>query len=79
MLQSTGFHCYPKIQCSYDTCCKPKWHKAKEYPRFPKVPIMSLCFYKRPTLVPIFANQKKSKEDFRFYKKSHYHTNRDLS
>lgn len=39
---------------------------------------MSLHFYKRPTLVPIFANWNKSKEDFSLLqkkKKNHYHAN----
>lgn len=27
------------------------------------------CFYKRPTLEPVFENVNKFKEDFRFYKK----------
>lgn len=31
--------------------------------------LMPLSFYERPTLVPAFANQKKSEEDFRFYTK----------
>lgn len=32
--------------------------------------VRPLCFYERPILVPIFANWKKSKEDFCFYKKT---------
>ena len=28
-----------------------------------------LRFYERPTLVPVFANRKKSEEDFHFYEK----------
>ena len=38
-------------------------------PHFLKVHFMSLPFYKRPTLIPVFANQKKSMEDFQFYEK----------
>ena len=40
-------------------------------PHFMKVCVMPLCFYQRPTLVPVFTNQKKkkSKDDFCFYKK----------
>lgn len=30
---------------------------------------MLLCFYEGPTLVPVFANQKKSEENFTFMKK----------
>lgn len=30
---------------------------------------MPLCFYRRPTLVPVFANQEKSKVGFCFYEK----------
>lgn len=33
------------------------------YPAFP------VCFYGKPTLVSVFTNQKKSKEDFHFYRK----------
>lgn len=28
-----------------------------------------VCFYEKLTLVPVFTNQKKSKEDFHFYRK----------
>ena len=35
---------------------------------FPKVHFMPIYLYERPTLIPIFANQKKSKEDFCFHK-----------
>lgn len=35
---------------------------------FSKVHVMPLLFYGRPTLVPVFTNQKSSKEDFRFYR-----------
>ena len=38
-------------------------------PFFSKVLFRTLCFYKRPTLVPIFTDQKEFKEDFHFYKK----------
>ena len=34
-----------------------------------KVHIIPLCFYKRPMLVPSFANWKKSEEDFSLWKK----------
>lgn len=37
-------------------------------PHFLQVHTMPLGFYGRPTLEPDFANQKKSKEEFRFYK-----------
>lgn len=30
---------------------------------------MPLCFYRRTTLVPVFADPKKSEGDFHFYKK----------
>lgn len=36
---------------------------------FSKVHITPLHFYKRSTLVPVFVNWKKPKEDFHFYKK----------
>ena len=36
-------------------------------PHFSKARFTPLHFYKRPTLVPVFANRKKSKEDFQFY------------
>ena len=35
-------------------------------PCFSKVCFIPLCFYKGPTLIPVFVNQKKSKEDFCF-------------
>ena len=35
-------------------------------PCFLKVCIMPPCFYERIALVPVFANQKKSGEDFHF-------------
>jgi len=37
---------------------------------FSEVLIIPLCFFERPTLVLVFANQKKSKEDVCFMKKS---------
>lgn len=37
--------------------------------RFLKVHFMLLCFYERPTLAPVFANQKKSKRIFTLTKK----------
>lgn len=30
---------------------------------------MPICFYERPTLIPVFANRKKSEEGFHFYEK----------
>lgn len=38
-----------------------------------KVHITPLQFYERPTLVPVFPNQKKSKQGF--YEESRYRTN----
>lgn len=38
-------------------------------PCFLKVQIKPLSFYKRLTLLPVFTNQKKYKEDFNFMKK----------
>lgn len=38
-------------------------------PAFLKFAVILLSFYERPTLVPVFSNGKKSKEDFHFYKK----------
>lgn len=43
-------------------------------PCFPKVDVLPFHFYERPMLVPVFVNQKKSEEDFCFYKKNHYCT-----
>lgn len=39
------------------------------FPSHPKVHFRPLGFCEGPTLVPVFTNQKKSKEDFRFYEK----------
>lgn len=39
------------------------------FPSYPKLRLMPLHFYKRPPLVPVFAKQKKFKDDFCFYKK----------
>lgn len=44
-----------------------------------KVHTVPLCFYKRPTLVPVFTEEEKSEEDFGFYEKSSDHTNGVLS
>lgn len=33
-------------------------------PTFQKFVLYHFAFYKRPTLVPVFANRKKSEEDF---------------
>ena len=38
-------------------------------PRFSKVHLAPLHFYERPALVPVFAKQKISKEDFHFNEK----------
>ena len=38
-------------------------------PYFSEVHFMTLCFYERPTLVPVFANWKKFNEDFCFLEK----------
>ena len=38
-------------------------------PSFAKVRLTPLDFQDRPILVPVFANRKKSKEDFTFTKK----------
>lgn len=51
-----------------------EWASAAIYictgiPCFPKVHLMPFHFYER-TLVPVFIKQKKSKEDFCFYKKN---------
>lgn len=35
-------------------------------PTLAKVHLAPLCFYERPMLVPIFANQNKSEEHFHF-------------
>lgn len=37
------------------------------YPLIFKVCLMLLCFYKRPSLVPLFSKCQKSKEDSYFY------------
>lgn len=38
-------------------------------PHFLKVYVMPLCFYERPTSVPLFTNWKKSNNSFAFVKK----------
>lgn len=38
-------------------------------PHYSRVFTTALFFYKRPTLVYVFDNQKKSEENFRFYEK----------
>lgn len=43
-----------------------KWNTG--FPYYQKVWVTALCFYERPTLVPVFANTKKSEEDFCFYR-----------
>lgn len=52
-------------------CQLDSWHPSlvQVCPAFRKVHVMPLRFYERPTLVPVFANRKKSEEDFRFYEK----------
>lgn len=40
-----------------------------DVPRFKKVRVMTLGFYDRPTLVPVFANRKQSEGGFHFYEK----------
>ena len=37
--------------------------------QFSRISFTALCFYKRPILVPVFANQKKFKKDFHFHEK----------
>ena len=66
--KNTGFPHYPKVDYSYKTFCKPKWQKPERIPHFLKVHITPLCFYERPTLLPVFDNLKKSEEDFHFVK-----------
>ena len=44
-------------------------HFLQVSPIFLKVRFMPLCSSKRPTLITVFTNQKKSKEDFAFTKK----------
>lgn len=34
-----------------------------------KICFLTVHFYERPTLIPVFSKQKKSEENFRFYKK----------
>ena len=46
----------------------PVYHTS--IPHFSKIHFTPLCFYERPTLVPAFTNQKKSKEHFHFYEKA---------
>lgn len=40
------------------------------HPHFTKACFMPLCFYKRPAIVSIFPDRRKSEEDFCFYEKS---------
>lgn len=49
-------------------CKQAKCPSAYEYiksgtgiPHFPNVCVMPLCFYEKPTLLPVFANGKKYK------------------
>ena len=44
--------------------------KVTDIPCFSKVCFPPLCVYRRPTLVPVFANQEESKGGFHFYKTS---------
>lgn len=59
------------LQFSFDKEIKGYFDRKPLYsiPCFSKVYFTLLHFYKRPTLVPVFANQKKF-EDSCFYKKS---------
>ena len=63
---NTGSPRYPKVERFYEAFRKSKWRKVKSIPDFRKVQLTTLCFSERPILVPIFANQKKSEEDFHF-------------
>lgn len=45
------------------------WKPVHRYPPLFKSLRYTYCFYKRPMLVPVFTNQKKSREDFRSCKK----------
>ena len=54
---------------SISNCGSQFWFGITGSPCFLKVHFIPLPFYKRPTLVPVFTNWKKSKEDFCFYKK----------
>ena len=48
-------------------------------PCFSKVCFTALCFYERSTLVPVFANWKKSKEDIHFHGKKRWKVELALS
>lgn len=43
------------------------WKLNHGQPRLFQSSLLPLCFYKTPTLLPIFASRRKSEEDFRFY------------
>lgn len=44
------------------------WSRAIQF-YFYKICFTPVCFYRRPTLVPVWANEKKFEEDFHFYEK----------
>lgn len=45
--------------------------KCTSMPHFSKVRMTPLHSYKRPTIAPVFAKQKKSGEDLHFYERRH--------
>lgn len=66
-LMNTGLPHYPKAECTYETFCNLKWHTSEVSPAF--WTLTSACFHRRPTLVPAFTSQKKSREYSHVYEK----------
>lgn len=51
---------------AHDIAVTDSYKMLEVAPCFWKIPVMPLSFYGRPPLLPVLANQKKSKEDFCF-------------
>lgn len=51
---------------------EPKYCEAKSFPCSLKVYVSPFHFYERPTLVPVFPDQQKPKENLCFYENSRY-------
>lgn len=54
---------------SYAAGFPPLFINSDRGPVFLGVCVNTMCFYKRPALVPAFAHPRESEEDFRFYDK----------
>ena len=67
------------LQTNYTSIKKTRGSLHTGIPHFLKVRFMPLCFYGRPTLVTVSANQEKSEEDFAFTTKKTWKTKTVLS